>query len=92
MAVMSAERRLGNVVVMHTDLKIPAAQVQLGEVCSAVELIQELLHNGDREHVPHCLRVQRLVVDAKPPAVVLLANEEDGRGERRCAGANDALL
>jgi hypothetical protein len=31
MAVMGAERRLGDVVSVHEHLVVPAAQVQLGE-------------------------------------------------------------
>ena len=81
MAMVSSKCSLGNVVVEHTDLEVAATQAQLGEVCHVVELVQKLLNDRDREHVPDGLGVQRPVVDAETPSAVLLAHQEDRRGE-----------
>ena len=92
MAMVSAERRLGDVVVEHPHLEVAAAQIKLGEVCRAVELVQKLLHDRNREHVPNGIGVQRPVVDAETPGTVLLAHQKDGGGERRGTWPDDALV
>lgn len=36
---------------MHMNLVLAAAEVELGEVSGAAELVQELINDGNREHV-----------------------------------------
>ena len=50
-AVVSAERRLVDVLRPHEHLVVPRAQVQLGEESRAMELVQQLIHHGKRELV-----------------------------------------
>ena len=92
MAMVGAERCLGDVVVEHPHLEVAAVQIELGEVCCAVELVQKHLNDRNWKHVPNGLGVQRPVVDAEAPAAVLLAHQEDGGGECRSTWPDDALL
>jgi hypothetical protein len=56
-----------------------------------VQLIQELIHDWDRELVLGCLGVESAVVDAETLGAIRLAHEEYRRGERRRRDPNDAL-
>jgi len=76
MAMVGAERRLGDVIFVHPHLEVSTAQIQFGEEHGAVEFIQEFLNDGNWEHIPYRLRVQRPVVDTESPAVVLLAHKD----------------
>jgi hypothetical protein len=89
-AVVGAERRLFNVVVVHPYLMVVASEVQLGEVCAA-KFIEELVHDGNRELVAHCFGVQRAVVHAKAPRAVVFLYQKHQR-EGGGAGAYETLL
>jgi hypothetical protein len=51
MAMMCAKRGLGDVLWMHPDLVVPAAEIKLGEETSARQLIKELVDHWDRKFV-----------------------------------------
>ena len=74
--MMCSERRLGNIIGVHPDLVIAAAQVQLSKKHRALEFIQQFLDDGDGKHLPHCFAVEGAIVYTKPPGAVTLANEK----------------
>jgi len=80
-AVVSAECRLVDVGGPHANLVVPRPQVELGEEAGAVELVEQLVDDGDRKRILDGERVQRTVVDAKAPCPVRLLDEDDRRGE-----------
>jgi hypothetical protein len=61
------ERCLVNILRPHVHLVVPRAQVELSEVLGAMELIQELVDDGNRECVLNRHRVEGAVVDAESP-------------------------
>ena len=92
MSVVSAKHRLVDVANVHAHLVITVAEVELGKEHCTLEFAQQLVDDGDREHVADGLRVEHAVVDADVLGSIFLADEEDGRRERECIQANDALL
>ena len=80
--MVSAERRLGDVVRVHAHLMIARAQVELGEEARAMQLVQELIHNGNGELVLGRDGVEGAEVDAETPRAVGLAHKEHGGAER----------
>jgi hypothetical protein len=48
---MRPKRRLLDVAGVHADLVVPQPQVKLREEPGAVELVQELVDDEDREHI-----------------------------------------
>jgi len=74
MVVVCAERRLGHIVGMHTDLMISAVEVELGEEDGVLQFVQELFHDRDGELVPDGVAVESPVVDAEAPRAVALAD------------------
>ena len=89
---MSLERRLVDVSRTHADLVIPRTQIELGEEARPMELVQQLVDDGDGERVLDGERVERPVVDAETPRPIRLLDEEDRGRERRVAAPYDALL
>jgi len=89
--VMSSECGLGDVIRMHTNLVIPAAQVELGEEDCTLELVQQFFDNGYGELVAHRLVVQGAVVHTESPGAIAFAHQQDRRGEGRRALSDDAL-
>jgi hypothetical protein len=81
-----------NILRPHAHLVEPRAQVELGEVLGAMELIQELVDDLNREHVLDRHRVEGAVVDAKSPRAVRLLDEKDRRGECGVAAPDDVVL
>ena len=76
----------------HTYLMISRPKVELGEEAGAVQLVQQLVDNGDQEGVLDGEGVQRPVVDAKTPPVVCLLDKEHRGREGGVAAPNNALL
>jgi hypothetical protein len=74
---MRPERRLVDVLPLHTDLMVAGSEIELGEEPGAMEFIQELVDDRDGEGVLDGDGVQRAVVDAEPPRVVCLLDEKD---------------
>jgi hypothetical protein len=66
-AVVGAERRFVDVLGSHPHLVVPRPQVELGEEVRPIELIQELVDDGDGERVLDGEGVQGAVVDAETP-------------------------
>jgi len=85
------ERRLGDVVGVHEDLVVAAAQVKFGEEARTTELVEELVDDRDWKLVLDGLGVEGAVVDAETSRDVLLANEQHWRRERGRARADDPL-
>jgi hypothetical protein len=75
--VVSMESRLVAVISMHMDLVISAMQVELGEVGGSTELAQELIDDGNREHVTHLLGIRCAIVDVESPRVLGKMSEEN---------------
>jgi len=75
-ALVRPERRLENIIRVHAHLVIPTVEVDLGEEPSAPQLIQELVDDWDGELVFDGCVVEGTVVDTKPLAVVMLADQE----------------
>jgi hypothetical protein len=71
---------------------VPRPKVKLGEETGAVELVEKLVDDGDRERILDGEGVQGAVVDAKSPRAVSLLDEQDRGGEGRVAAADYALL
>lgn len=90
--VVSAERCLLHICVLHQDLVIATTQIQLGEESGAAELIQQLVNHRNRKFITNRLQVQGPVVDAETPRAILFLHEEYRQRERRCAASDDALL
>jgi hypothetical protein len=74
---MSPERCLVDVGWAHADLVIPRTQIELGEEARPMELVQQLVDDGNGECVLDGERVERPVVDAEAPRPVRLLDEED---------------
>ena len=91
MTMVSAERRLGNVVGVHSHLVVARAQIELGEEASPMKLVEKLIDDRNWEFVLGRLGVEGPVVDAKAPGVVCLAHQHHGGGERGRARPDDAL-
>ena len=51
MAMVSAERRLGDVIGVHPHLVVARAQIELGEEASPVKLVEKLIDDRNREFV-----------------------------------------
>jgi len=66
-AVVGAERRFVDILRPHPHLVIPRPKVELGEEARAMELVQELVDDGDGERVLDGEGVQGAVVDAETP-------------------------
>jgi hypothetical protein len=58
-SVVSPERRLVDIRRLHANLMVPRAQVQFGEEARALELVEQLVDDGDRESVLDSERIQR---------------------------------
>ena len=91
MAMMSAERRLGDVVDAHPHLMIARAQIELGEEANPMELVEKLVHDGYGKLVLGSLGVEGAVVDAETLGLIRLANKEYRRREWRSARADNPL-
>jgi hypothetical protein len=85
------EHRLVNILRPHAHLVVPRALVELGEVLGAMELIEELVDDGNRECVLNRHRVEGAVVDAESPQVVWLLDEKDWRGECGVTALDDVV-
>jgi hypothetical protein len=81
---LGAECRLLNVVHMHADLVVARAEVQLGEEACAVEFVEQLIDDRDRELVLYCAAIESSVVDAEAPGAVVFLDEENGRRKQTC--------
>jgi hypothetical protein len=90
-SLVCPERRLLDINGVHAHLVVARAQVELGEKVGAMQLIEQLIDHRNRELVLRCLGIQGPVVDAEPPRVVGLADQQDRGREWRCARANDPL-
>jgi hypothetical protein len=88
---MRPERSLVDVLQLHTDLMVAGSEIELEE-SDAMEFIQELVDDRDGEGVLDGDGVQRAVVNAEPPRVVRLLDEEDQGRERRAAAPNNPLV
>ena len=75
MAMVSAERCLGDVVGVHPHLMVARAQIELGEEASPVKLVEKLIDDWNQEFVLGRLGVEGPVVDAKSLGVVRLAHQ-----------------
>ena len=89
---MRPKRRLVDIGGLHADLVVPRLKVKLGEEPSAVELVEQLVDDGNRERILDRERVERAVVDAETPRAVRLLDEDDRGREGGVAAANDPLL
>jgi hypothetical protein len=89
---MRPEHSLVDLLQLHTDLMVAGSEIELGEESGAMEFIQELIDDRDGESVLDGDGVQRAVVDAEPPRVVRLLDEEDRGQERRAAAPNNPLV
>jgi hypothetical protein len=89
---MRPEHSLVDILRLHTDLMVTGSEVELGEESGAMEFIQELVDGRDGEGVLDGDGVQRAVVDAEPPRVVRLLDEEDRGRERLAAAPNNPLV
>ena len=74
MAMVSAERRLGDVIRVHPHLVVARAQIELGEEASPVKLVKKLIDDRNREFVLGRLGVEGPVDDAKALGVVRLTH------------------
>jgi hypothetical protein len=80
-AMVGAERRLGDVIGVHPHLVVPGVEVKLGEEPRPVQLIQQFIDHRDRELVFGGLGVESVVVDAETPRLIRLLHQENGCGE-----------
>jgi len=76
---------------VHVNLVVPAVEVELREEGGAVEFVEQLVDDWNREHVPNCGAVEGTVVHAEVPRAVLLPNQQHRGGERRCTRPDNAL-
>jgi hypothetical protein len=79
---MRPERRLVDVLLLHTDLMLAGPEIELGEEPGAMEFIQELVDDWDGESVLDGDGVQRAIVDAELSRAIRFLDEED-RGRER---------
>jgi hypothetical protein len=79
---MRPERRLVDVLPLHTDLMLAGPEIELGEEPGAMEFIQELVDDWDGESVLDGDGVQRAIVDAELSRAIRFLDEED-RGRER---------
>jgi hypothetical protein len=70
---------------------VAAAEIQLSEEASPLELVQQLIDDRDGELVLHRLGVELTVVDVESPYLVLLTHQQHWRREGAHAGPDDAL-
>lgn len=74
--LVSAERRLVDVIWMHAYLVIAGAHVELGEEPGAAQLVEQLLRHRDRKFILDCLVVESPVVNAESPRAILLFDQQ----------------
>jgi len=71
-APMSSERRLRDIIRMHPDLVVAAAEIDLGEVAGALELVEELVNDRNWKFILHGLVIEGPIVDAESPRPITL--------------------
>ena len=54
MAFMSSESRLGNVDLLHANLVIAGAKIQLGEELCPIEFVQQIVNHRNGEFIFDC--------------------------------------
>ena len=64
--VACGEGGLGHVLVGDSNLKIPTCKIQLREVPGSLQLVQQLVYEGQWVTVPHCKVIQSAKVHAEP--------------------------
>jgi hypothetical protein len=74
--MVRVEGFLGDVSIVHPDLVIAAAQIQLREKSCTAQLVQQLINDRDRIHVTHHLSIEGTVLDAKLPGAIVLLHQE----------------
>jgi hypothetical protein len=67
MTQVSTKSSFVGIIVMHTDLVISGAQIQLRKPTSAVEFIEQFINSGDRKPILYGDGIQRAVIDTKSP-------------------------
>jgi len=77
-AIPSAERRLGDVLLLDADLVVARAEVNLGEETCTMEAIQEVVDAGDGVPVLDGDLVEGTVVHTQAEGSILLLHKEDG--------------
>ena len=82
-AVASAKGCLRHIVGMNAKLMVAAAQVDLAEIASASQSVEQLVYARQRVRILDCDVIERAVVDAEAQAAVLLAREDDVGTPRR---------
>jgi hypothetical protein len=78
-AVASAERGLLNVIFMDPDLVVARTEIDLGEDLGAMELVGEVINEGDGESVLDGDGIQGTIINAHAEFAALLL-DEDHRG------------
>jgi NAD(P)H-hydrate repair Nnr-like enzyme with NAD(P)H-hydrate dehydratase domain len=75
---MHPERRLVDVLPLHTDLMVAGPEIELGEEPSAMEFIQEFIDDRDGESVLDGDGIQRAVVDTESPRASVFLTRRTG--------------
>jgi hypothetical protein len=79
--VVGTKRRLRDVDVMHADLVVATAQVQLGEEARTVKLVEEFIHDQNLKHIVHRSRVQWVIVNTEALGAIMFLHQQHRRGE-----------
>jgi hypothetical protein len=91
-AVVGAERRLGDIFLGKADLVVTAMEVNLGEDSGAMKLIQDRVDPGQGVGVLDGDRVQCLVVHTKALVAIALVDKQYGGIEWGLRGPYEAFF
>jgi hypothetical protein len=71
---------------------VPAAEVDLGEETSTLQLVEELINHWNRKLVLDSAVIESSIVDAKAPIAIMLTDKEHRGGEWQSRLPYDPLL
>ena len=91
MTVTRCEGCFRHILRCDADLPVTRAQVQLAEVASALQLVEQLVDARERIAVASRGCVQCSVVNDHALTTVGLGNEKHGRAPGRARGPNEAF-
>lgn len=88
MPVVGAKHCLGDVFRKYADLVVPGAKIQLGGETGTTQLIDD----RDWKFVFYRVCIERTIVDAETPCLVMLLDKDDWGGKRGVAFLDNPLL
>ena len=78
-AMVGAERCLGNIIRVHTNLVISRTQIKLGKELRPMEFIQKFFDNGDGKFILDRGGVEGPIINTKAPRTITFLNQQHWR-------------